>query len=68
MILFRGLADDYSLATWGQALAPLHRDYDEVRGLRLAADRLAVLEMLKSGTNTFVEMYHHPEMGKRSNF
>lgn len=62
MILFRGLADDYSLATWGEALAPLHREFDDTPGLRLAADRLAVLEMLKSGTTTFVEMYHHPEM------
>ena len=62
MILFRGLADDYSLATWGEALAPLHREFDETPGLRLAADRLAVLAILKSGTTTFVEMYHYPEM------
>ena len=62
MILLRGLADDYSLATWSQALASLHRDFDEVPGFRLAADRLACLEMLRSGTTTFVEMYHRPEL------
>jgi 5-methylthioadenosine/S-adenosylhomocysteine deaminase len=62
MIFFRGLADDYSLATWGQALVGLHRDFDEMPGFRLAADRLACLEMLRNGATTFVEMYHHPEL------
>ena len=62
MIFFRGLADDYSLATWGLALVGLHRDFDELPGFRLAADRLACLEMLRNGTTTFVEMYHHPEL------
>ena len=62
MIFFRGMADDYSLATWGQALAGPHRDFDELPGFRLAADRLACLEMLRSGTTTFVEMYHYPEL------
>ncbi|HYL39496.1 MAG TPA: amidohydrolase [Bryobacteraceae bacterium] len=62
MILFRGLADDYSLATWGEALAPLHRQFDEAPGFQEAADRLACLEMLKAGTTTFVEMYHHPDI------
>jgi 5-methylthioadenosine/S-adenosylhomocysteine deaminase len=62
MILMRGLADDGNLATWGMALMGLHRDFDEQPGYRLAADRLACLEMLRSGTTTFVEMYHHPEL------
>jgi 5-methylthioadenosine/S-adenosylhomocysteine deaminase len=62
MIFLRGLADDYSLATWGQALAGLHGDFDELPGFRLAADRLACLEMLRSGATTFVEMYHRPEL------
>jgi 5-methylthioadenosine/S-adenosylhomocysteine deaminase len=62
MILLRGLADDYSLSTWGEALAPLHRQFDEAPGYQEAADRLACLEMLKAGTTTFVEMYHHPDI------
>ncbi len=62
MIMFRGLADDYDLQTWGMVLAPLHREFDEAPGMRLAADKLAALEMLKAGTTTFVEMYHRPEM------
>ena len=62
MILLRGLGDDYSLATWGQALTSLHRDFDEMPGFRLAADRLACLEMLRSGTTMFVEMYYRPDL------
>jgi 5-methylthioadenosine/S-adenosylhomocysteine deaminase len=62
MILLRGVADDYSLSTWGQALAPLHREFDEAPGYQDTADKLACLEMLKGGTTTFVEMYHHPEI------
>jgi 5-methylthioadenosine/S-adenosylhomocysteine deaminase len=62
MILLRGLADDYSLSSWGMALAPLHRAFDAAPGYQEAADRQACLEMLKGGTTTFVEMYHHPEI------
>ena len=62
MIFLRGLADDYNLSTWAEALGPLHREFDDAPGFRMAANRLACLEMLKSGTTTFVEMYHHPEL------
>lgn len=62
MIMYRGLADDYTLDTWGQALGPLHRANDDRPGFRKAGDYVAVLEMLKRGTTTFVEMYYYPEL------
>ncbi|MDA2937399.1 amidohydrolase [Acidobacteria bacterium AH-259-A15] len=62
MVLFRGLADDHTLATWGQALGPLHRKNDDRPGFRKWGNYIACLEMIKQGTTTFVEMYHHPEL------
>src|SRR5258707_6982401 len=65
MIFFRGLADDYDLATWGEALGPLHLKFDNEPGIQEAADRLACLEMMKSGTTTFVAIYHNPDVMSR---
>lgn len=58
MVLFRGIADDLKLMEW------LH-DYifpAEARNVNAdfvaAGTRLAALEMLRSGTTTFVDMYY----------
>lgn len=62
MILYRGLADDHTLDTWGEALGPLHQNNSDRPGFRKAGNAVAGLEMLKRGTTTFVEMYHYPEL------
>ncbi|MBB1485986.1 TRZ/ATZ family hydrolase [Oceanospirillum sediminis] len=62
MSLFRGLADDLALMTWlqehiwpaeGQWVSP-----DFVRD----GTRLAIAEMLKSGTTCFSDMYFYPDV------
>ena len=62
LILFRGLADDHTLDTWLEVLGPLHRDNDDRPGFKKLGNYLACVEMMKSGTTTFVEMYHYPEL------
>ena len=61
MVLFRGLADDLALMEWlqkyifpaeGKTVSP-----DFVR----AGTRLAVLEMIESGTTTYADMYYFEE-------
>lgn len=61
MILFRGIADDLPLKEWlEKKIWPLEE--------RLTEDdvywgtKLALLEMIKSGTTTFNEMYFYPEI------
>jgi 5-methylthioadenosine/S-adenosylhomocysteine deaminase len=60
MTLFRGFADDMPLQTWlEEKIWP--------NEARLTGEdvywgaRLACLEMIRSGTTTFFDMYHHPE-------
>ena len=58
MVLFRGLADDLKLMDWLQNdIFPAEArnvDADFVK----AGTRLAALEMIRSGTTTFVDMYY----------
>jgi 5-methylthioadenosine/S-adenosylhomocysteine deaminase len=58
MVLFRGLADDLSLMDWLQdhvfPAEAAHVDPEFVR----VGTRLAVAEMLLSGTTTFADMYY----------
>src|SRR5262245_41675777 len=61
MIMLRGLADDYVLETWFQAMGPIHRKYDGRPGIVETGDELACLEMVRRGTTTVAEMYHQPE-------
>ncbi|RXJ03984.1 amidohydrolase [Anaerobacillus alkaliphilus] len=55
--LLRGYGDDLPLATWLETkMWPMEAKFtDETIN---AAASLAILEMLKSGTTTFLEMYH----------
>jgi len=58
MSLLRGLKDDVNLQTWLQEyMWPTEAKYTaaDVR----AGTELAILEMLKSGTTTFMDMYDH---------
>ena len=58
MVLFRGIADDLKLMDW------LHRFIFPAEKRNVTADfvrtgtRLAALEMLRSGTTTFADMYY----------
>lgn len=60
MSLFRGMADDYPLMTWLQDyIWPAEAQWlseDFVRD----GTRLAVAEMLRSGTTAFIDMYFFP--------
>ncbi|MBS3804340.1 MAG: TRZ/ATZ family hydrolase [Oleiphilaceae bacterium] len=62
MSLFRGLADDLPLMTW------LHEHIWPAEGRFVSAEfiadgtRLAMAEMLRTGTTTFSDMYFFPEV------
>jgi 5-methylthioadenosine/S-adenosylhomocysteine deaminase len=57
MALFRGYADDYPLREWLERyMWPLERKFISPRFIRAGA-RLAICEMLRSGTTTFNDMY-----------
>ncbi len=61
MTLFRGLADDLPLATWLQDhIWPAETAVLRPTTVRIGA-RLAILEMLASGTTTFNDMYFFEE-------
>ncbi len=59
MTIFRGFADDMPLKEWlYDHIFPLEARFTNVQNVRLGT-RLAVAEMLKSGTTTFNDMYYH---------
>ncbi|WP_369601783.1 TRZ/ATZ family hydrolase [Hahella sp. SMD15-11] len=65
MTLFRGLADDLPLMTWLQEhIWPAEGQW--VSGQFVEdGTRLAIAEMLRSGTTTFSDMYFFPEVASR---
>ena len=66
MVLLRGLADDLPLMTWlTQHIWPAEQRWVNPEFV-LAGTRLAALEMLKSGTVCFNDMYFHPEVSARA--
>ncbi|HEY3885002.1 MAG TPA: amidohydrolase [Vicinamibacterales bacterium] len=61
MVLFRGLADDLALMDWLQKyIFPAEAKMVSPEFVR-AGTRLAALEMIESGTTTFVDMYYFEE-------
>jgi 5-methylthioadenosine/S-adenosylhomocysteine deaminase len=61
MVLYRGLADDLALAEWlNKYIFPAEAKTVSPEFVR-AGTRLAVLEMLQSGTTTFADMYYFEE-------
>ncbi|HEX5474302.1 MAG TPA: amidohydrolase [Vicinamibacterales bacterium] len=61
MVLFRGLADDLSLMDWLQKyIFPAEAKLVSPAFVR-AGTRLAALEMIESGTTTYVDMYYFEE-------
>jgi 5-methylthioadenosine/S-adenosylhomocysteine deaminase len=61
MVLFRGLADDVSLTDWlNNYIFPAESKMVSPEFVRAGA-RLAALEMIESGTTTFVDMYYFEE-------
>jgi len=63
--LIRGCADDLSLVDWLQKRVwPLQGNYTESDGL--LSSELCVLEMLKSGTTTFLESGLHKRYGNQA--
>ena len=60
--MIRGCADDVSLLDWlGKYVWPLQGNYDEDDGR--ASAKLCMLEMIKSGTTSFVEVMLHTRYG-----
>jgi 5-methylthioadenosine/S-adenosylhomocysteine deaminase len=58
MVLFRGLADDLGLMDWlNDHIFPAEARHVTAAFVR-AGSRLAILEMLLSGTTTFADMYY----------
>ncbi|MCP3961872.1 MAG: amidohydrolase [bacterium] len=58
MTLFRGLADDLELMTWlEEVIFPVEAAHVDEEFVRWGT-RLACLEMIASGTTTFVDMYY----------
>jgi 5-methylthioadenosine/S-adenosylhomocysteine deaminase len=58
MVLFRGVADDLKLMEWLQRyIFPAEKKNVTLEFVR-AGTRLAALEMIRSGTTTFVDMYY----------
>ncbi|MCH2277449.1 MAG: amidohydrolase [Vicinamibacterales bacterium] len=62
MVMFRGLADDVALKEWlEQYIFPAEAKTVTPEFVRVAS-ALAVLEMIRSGTTTFVDMYYFEEV------
>jgi len=62
MVLLRGLADDLPLMTWlNQHIWPAEQRWMDPEFVRVGT-RLAALEMLKSGTTCFNDMYFFAEV------
>ncbi len=61
MVMFRGLADDLALMDWLQNyIFPAEAKTVSPEFVR-AGTRLAALEMIESGTTTYVDMYYYEE-------
>src|SRR6185503_2743569 len=61
MVLYRGLADDLALMEWLEKyIFPAEAKTVSPEFVR-AGTRLAVLEMIQSGTTTFTDMYYFEE-------
>src|SRR6187455_3862025 len=61
MVLYRGLADDLALSEWLEKyIFPAEAKTVSPEFVR-AGTRLAALEMIESGTTTFVDMYYFEE-------
>jgi len=61
MVLFRGLADDLALSEWlTKYIFPAEAKTVSPEFVR-SGTRLAALEMIESGTTTFVDMYYFEE-------
>jgi 5-methylthioadenosine/S-adenosylhomocysteine deaminase len=61
MVLFRGMADDLSLADWLERfIFPAEAKNVDPEFVRVGT-RLAVLEMMRSGTTTFADMYYYED-------
>jgi len=61
MVLYRGLADDLSLTEWlNKYIFPAEAKTVSPEFVR-AGTRLALAEMIESGTTTFVDMYYFEE-------
>ena len=61
MVLFRGIADDLKLMDWlNQYIFPAEKKNVDEAFVRWGT-KLACVEMLKSGTTTYVDMYYFEE-------
>jgi 5-methylthioadenosine/S-adenosylhomocysteine deaminase len=58
MVLFRGIADDLKLMEWLQKFIFPAEARNVTGAFVRAGTRLAALEMIRSGTTTFVDMYY----------
>jgi 5-methylthioadenosine/S-adenosylhomocysteine deaminase len=58
MVLFRGVADDLKLMEWLQRYIFPAEKVNVTADFVRAGTRLAALEMIRSGTTTFVDMYY----------
>jgi 5-methylthioadenosine/S-adenosylhomocysteine deaminase len=58
MVLFRGVADDLRLMDWLQSYIFPAEKKNVTAAFVKAGTRLAALEMIRSGTTTFVDMYY----------
>jgi 5-methylthioadenosine/S-adenosylhomocysteine deaminase len=61
MVLYRGLADDLALMEWLQKYIFPAEARTVTREFVRAGTRLAVLEMIQSGTTTYADMYYFEE-------
>jgi 5-methylthioadenosine/S-adenosylhomocysteine deaminase len=61
MVLFRGIADDLKLMDWLQRFIFPAEKRNVTASFVAAGTRLAALEMIRSGTTTFADMYYFEE-------
>ena len=61
MVLFRGIADDLKLMDWLQRFIFPAEKKNVTAAFVTAGTRLAALEMIRSGTTTFADMYYFEE-------
>src|SRR5688500_5279077 len=61
MVLYRGLADDVALMDWLQKYIFPAEAKTVTREFVRSGTRLAALEMIRSGTTTYVDMYYFEE-------
>ena len=65
MTMFRGVADDRELATWlTDYIFPLEKEFVNEELVTIGTE-LACLEMIQSGTTTFVDMYFLPDVAAK---